>query len=47
MKNIIVIVFSVMLAVYIFGMILGDHNSIRMHGQEIMQRQIQDMRITP
>ncbi len=47
MKNIIIIAFSVILGIYIFTLILGDGDSIRVAGKDVMKLQVQQMRVIP
>ncbi len=47
MKNIIIISFSVILGVYIFGLIMADSNSVRSAGNGVMKLQIEQMELIP
>ncbi len=47
MKKIIIIAFSVMLGVYVFGLILGDGNSVRNAGSDVMRVQAEQLNMIP
>lgn len=47
MKNIIVILFSMILGIYIFNTTLSETNSIRSSGFDIMEHQVKLLKTTP
>lgn len=47
MKNLIVILFSMMLGIHVFFMLVEDDNSVRGYGARIMQQQAEQMKTTP
>tara|TARA_Y100000588_G_C13906984_1_gene775448 strand:- start:176 stop:319 length:144 start_codon:yes stop_codon:yes gene_type:complete len=47
MKNIIVILFSMMLGVYIFTSTLSENDSVRSSGSDVMKAQVELMKTSP
>lgn len=47
MKNLIVILFSMMLGIHVFIMLVEDDNSVRGYGAKIMQQQVEQLQTTP
>jgi len=47
MKHLIIIVFSIILGVFIFQLIIGEDNSLRNAGENVMQQQLEQQKITP
>lgn len=47
MKNLIIVLFSIMLGVHVFGIILTDDDSLKNQGSGVMEHQVQSIKVFP